>query len=352
MGFPLRAKRQHSTPIREVVAPTPPPELQPVFSLEEDCIIKTPTVLNYVAPHVTKARISRDSKGHDSDAGNSVIWQEAVAWIQNGRKCDLTLHANGFELLENASFDSNTIDFLDKNVVIDQYYPHCENLLRGYLESVDGAKVNVYAFDHNVRLQNKGAINPLGIVHGDYTKISAPRRIQLLSEAPKTNDVLRERLGDTPLLHPDVVQECLAKKRRYALINVWRSIDRENPVQSLPLACMDARNSSNGQLDECLRTLEIEYADRVGENYLVVPSDTHSWYYFPHMEHQEALLIKQWDSEGDFAKNRNNNVHNINEDDERFLATFSIHSAFVDPTSPPEAPPRQSIEVRCVAIWD
>lgn len=213
MGFsPLQAKNQHSTPIGELVAPPPPQDLQPVFSQEDNSIIKTPAVLNYVAPQVTKARIARDSKGCDSDATeSSVIWQEAVAWIHNGRNRNLTLHANGFELLENASLDSESMDFLDKNAVIDTYYPHCENLLREYLQAVDdGAKVKVYAFDHNVRLQNKGAINPLGIVHRDYTKTSAPRRIQLLSEAPKTNDVLRERLGDTPLIHPDVVQKCLA----------------------------------------------------------------------------------------------------------------------------------------------
>ena len=30
---------------------------------------------------------------------------------------------------------------------------------------------------------------------------------------------------------------------------------------------------------------------------------------------------------------------------------FTIHTAFSDPTSPPGAPPRQSIETRCFAFF-
>ena len=30
---------------------------------------------------------------------------------------------------------------------------------------------------------------------------------------------------------------------------------------------------------------------------------------------------------------------------------FTLHSAFIDPTTPPGAPGRESIEVRLVAIW-
>ncbi len=31
-------------------------------------------------------------------------------------------------------------------------------------------------------------------------------------------------------------------------------------------------------------------------------------------------------------------------------ATFALHTAFEDPSTPPDAPPRESIEVRCVVI--
>ena len=57
-------------------------------------------------------------------------------------------------------------------------------------------------------------------------------------------------------------------------------------------------------------------------------------YYFPAMTRNEAILIKCYDSEKDGR------------------ARFSLHSAFEDPTSPPNARPRESIEVRAFAFWD
>jgi hypothetical protein len=49
------------------------------------------------------------------------------------------------------------------------------------------------------------------------------------------------------------------------------------------------------------------------------------------MQRDEALLIQQWDS-SDAAK-------------------FALHSAFADPASPPDAPARESIEVRLVVVY-
>jgi hypothetical protein len=50
------------------------------------------------------------------------------------------------------------------------------------------------------------------------------------------------------------------------------------------------------------------------------------------MKEDEAILIKCYDS------------------DER-LARFTPHAAFDDPTAPPDAPPRESIEVRAFAFF-
>ena len=296
----------------------------------------TPTRMNYVLPETTKVTIERDKSGNDSTTSGA-LWHAQDVWVHNGRKQKLSLDENGFELLEEDPMLSSDFDFLDKDAVIDHYYGHCERLLEKYL----GEGVTVKAFDHNVRKQNDTVkvLQPAGVVHGDYTVTSGRRRIELLAGEPKVNDVLRERLGSNPLLDPNVVKECIEGKRRFALINVWRSIDRNNVVQSLPLACIDATSHS---IDD-LRILEIYYSDRIGENFLATPSKNHRWIYFPRMRFEEALLIKQWDSAGDIAKGMKR---------DEGLSTFSVHSAFLDPTSPNDASPRQSIEVRCVAIWD
>ncbi len=59
----------------------------------------------------------------------------------------------------------------------------------------------------------------------------------------------------------------------------------------------------------------------------------HRWFYFPHMRKDEVLLFKQWDS------------------DPACTARVSFHTSFSDPHAPPDAPPRQSIEVRALAYF-
>lgn len=51
------------------------------------------------------------------------------------------------------------------------------------------------------------------------------------------------------------------------------------------------------------------------------------------MAHREALFLKCWDSDPGGG------------------VGHTAHSAFDDPTIPPDSPPRESIEVRVIAIW-
>ena len=78
---------------------------------------------------------------------------------------------------------------------------------------------------------------------------------------------------------------------------------------------------------------ERRYPDRVGEIYQVAYNPDHTWFYFPHMRRDEALVFKVYDSEND-GRSR-----------------FTAHTSFDDPTTPPDAPPRQSIEVRTLAFF-
>ena len=329
--------------IANVPLPLPPTHVAAEYEEEGGRLIRTPSRFNYVVPGTARVVVQRDPLGNDygsDDNGRATFINPDVQWVYNGRCLSMQLHQNGFELLSEAPFTPMDIDFLSRDQVLSHYYPHCQQLLQQHLQSFGGSeKVQVWAFDHNVRYGGNPSTSatttvqkPLGIVHGDYTTTSGPRRIALLGEPPKINDIWRDRLPlhQLALLNPEMVEECLQGRRRYALINVWRNIDPEHPVLSTPLACVDATSHAV----EDLRILELQYRDRQGENYLVCPSENHRWVYFPEMTCAEALLIKQWDSSSDV------------------VAKFSLHSAFLDPTTPTEAPPRQSIEVRCVAIWD
>ena len=259
-----------------------------------------------------------------------------------------TLHGMGFELLDEGGADS-PLDFFDHDAVVQHFYPHCESLIA----AATGAQV--FAFDHNLRSKlgkkaqqritgGQQVQEPLHLVHGDYTLTSAPQRLRDLTKPPGRNDTLRSVLGDEESLIPDdLAHHVLEDGGRFAIINVWRNIDTE-PVLSRPLALCDSRSVDPQELV----VFEIHYEDRIGENYFAKHADRHRWFYFPEMSPDEALLIKQWDSAGTLAQSQGRLADASNPE---AACTFSYHSAFYDPNTPPDAPDRQSIEVRCIVIY-
>ena len=137
-------------------------------------------------------------------------------------------------------------------------------------------------------------------------------------------------------------------RRRFAFINVWRN-RAEEAVQRAPLALCDAQ----GVAPSSLVTFELRYADRTGENYFSKHEAGQKWFYYPRIERDEALLIKQWDSHGGLARSAGarSDVDSAAAGGVS-LSTFSFHSAFELPATPEDAPDRESIEVRCVVVYD
>ncbi len=260
-----------------------------------------------------------------------------------------SLDAHGFELFTRPLADPG-LDFLDHEAVVRGYYPDCEALLR----EASGAR-RVAAFDHNVRSaagkSDKRRIaggqevqGPARVVHGDYTLTSAPQRLRELARPPTANDTLRTVLAEGEALLDAAEVDAALAGGRYAIINVWRNI-AETPVATHPIALCDAASVA----PEDLVVFEIHYGDRIGENYFSKPAKRHNWFYWSALTRDEALLIKQWDSAGDLARTKGADGDTPGPDTP---CTFSFHTAFEDPTTPPDAPVRWSIEVRCVALFD
>jgi hypothetical protein len=101
-------------------------------------------------------------------------------------------------------------------------------------------------------------------------------------------------------------------------------------VQSAPLALCDARSITAAELVPT----DLVYPDKVGEVYSFVPSPAHRWYYFPQLSPEEVILIKIYDSLSDGK-----------------VARLTAHTAFDDPETPADAPPRRSIELRCLVFY-
>ena len=226
--------------------------------------------------------------------------------IKNGRLCldQISLDENGFVFVEHKT---KVRDFFDAKQLQAIYYPEVEQLIK----TASGA-ARVVIFDHTLRSgdeaerEEKLIREPVLSAHNDYTEWSGPNRV-------------REFL-------PDEADRLLA--RRFAIIQVWRAINQ--PIQSNPLALADAKSISM----EDLLVAERRYPHRVGQTYRLKFSPDHRWYYFPEMRRDEALVFKVYDSEKD-GRSR-----------------FTPHTSFSDPASPPNAPPRQSIEVRAFAFFE
>ena len=312
---------------------------------------------NYLAPTVEpslrrngKVLTHRDRDGSDSRR-IGVDLESRQMPVHDARRLDgserRTLAANGFELRQ-TPLDRPDLDFFEHEQVVRTYYPQCAELVR----EASGARFAA-AFDHNVRSavgkQSKRRIEggqevqgPAHIVHGDYTLTSAPQRLRDLARPPTGNDTLRSVLGAGVSLLAEADVEQALSGGRFAIVNVWRNIAAE-PVATHPLALCDALSVG----PEDLVVFEIHYADRIGENYFARHGAAHRWYFYPALTRDEALLIKQWDSAGELARSSGER----GDADPRAPCTFSFHSAFEDPATPPHAPERWSIEVRCVALY-
>lgn len=265
-------------------------------------------------------------------------------------KC-LQLDRDGYELLSDCAPPAE-IDFLNGEEITNVYYGHCERLIQNHTKAR-----RVYAFDHNVRsavgsaresqIENgQRVVSPAGLVHGDYTLTSGRERLEQLTRRAGRNDTFGGRDEDGGgLIKAEDIEGVLNGGDRFGIVNVWRNIKRDEVVQAKPLAMCDMRSVTTKELS----VLEIRYADRIGENYLAKHLDQHQWSYFSNMRHDEAILLKTWDSHGTFAKT-DGRLSDIDCGDEA-LSTFVLHSA-VDLTDTDEnAPGRWSIEVRCILIY-
>ncbi|KAL9079728.1 MAG: hypothetical protein Q9157_001401 [Trypethelium eluteriae] len=216
---------------------------------------------------------------------------------------DFSVDKEGFSL---RNFHTGFDKWEDEETVRAEFYPEVVNFLKSYS----------LVFDHTIRTKsndvkkltqetNTSQRAPVMLVHCDYTAESGPLRV-------------RQLLGNE-------AEDLLS--RRVAFINVWKPI--RNIVEERPLAMCDVTTSPRSDFFK----LYLRYRERTGENYVMRFSPRHKWWYFPKITPDHAILLKTYESENDGR------------------AQFAGHSAFLDPTTRPDAPTRESIEFRTIAFF-
>ncbi|KZT24833.1 hypothetical protein NEOLEDRAFT_1134504 [Neolentinus lepideus HHB14362 ss-1] len=237
----------------------------------------------------------------------------AEAWYKmeiediRGKEEEYTLDTNGFQLYKRPSKHT---EFVDDAEIREEYYPECIQ----FIKDLTGAS-EVLIFDHTIRRRKPGqkdsaeARQPVPSVHVDQTAKASRNRVYRHLPASE------------------------AEKRvqgRYQIINLWRPIG--HPAFDYPLAFCDW-TSTNKEEGADFAPTALKYPDYDGEIMNVKFNPEHKWKYWKGMTPEEFVLIKCADSkEG--------------------VAEFTPHTSFEDPSTPPSAPYRQSIEVRTLVFYD
>jgi hypothetical protein len=260
--------------------------------------------LNYIVDDGSKVfTIVATPGGSDTRSGGKP--DPRLVTIHNGRPHarDFALERHGFRFVRH---NTKVKNFYDENEIPRVYYPEMEALIK----AESGAK-RVVVFDHTLRTADdelrasKQIREVVRRVHNDYTEWSAPQRVR---------DIL-----------PDEAEQLL--QRRFAIIQVWRPINY--PVETYPLAMADAQTLS----PQDMIVSERRAPGRIGQTYAIKYNPSHKWYWFPRMQREEAYVFKVFDSLKDGR------------------ARWTAHTAFEDPTTPPHARPRESIEIRTMAFF-
>lgn len=261
--------------------------------------------LNYLAPTDGKPR----TYAFDPPPGepkSTALPEPHEVPVFDGRSISdsFSLDREGFALVRHPTA---VRDFYNDEEIRKVYYPAAESFIRATLRAD-----RVVIFDHTVRRRVEGAADirgagprqPATRIHVDQTDASGANRV-------------REHL-------PAEADELL--KGRVQVINLWRPI--RGPLRDTPLALCDAASVAT---DDFVAS-DLIYPNRRGETYSVKFNPDHRWFYFPEMTADQALLLKCYDSATDGR------------------ARFAPHTAFVDPTTPADAPPRESIELRTLVF--
>lgn len=273
-----------------------------------------PTTLNYYTPpadgFAPYTRADRDAVTGKQDMN----WERDARTVQiediRGHEDEYKLDVAGFEYHTGSTVLKHE-DFADDDTITRVYYPESEE----YLKKTTGAK-RVVLFDHTVRRHRPGEVDtnekkrqPVPQVHGDQTAKSA--RVRVRRHLPAED-----------------AEKILAHGTRFQIVNLWRPIG--HPAIDFPLALCDFR-SIDATND--LAPQRIIFATYEGETLGVKYSENHRWKYVRGMRPDEFVLIKCYDSS------------------HPDVSLMTAHTAFIDPTTPKDAPPRESIELRALLFY-
>jgi hypothetical protein len=244
---------------------------------------------------------------YPTDRGKS-YWpgEEHIVTVENMRpRADtLALEKNGFVLVRQPTAVK---DFHDPDEIRRVYYPEVTDLVK----RLNGA-AKFIVFGEVARTDAGDGVDgrlPSYGAHVDYGDVTV-------------RDFAKDILGEE--------EAARWLRGRYVLMNLWRPV---RPVYRTPLALCDASTVAESDLNDSEVRGGLMDPDRPPLfGYNLSYSPRHRWYYAPLMQPDEVLVFKLFDSD-------------------RGRVQWTGHTAFDDPSTAPEAPARESIEVRTISFF-
>ncbi|KAF5367169.1 hypothetical protein D9758_004024 [Tetrapyrgos nigripes] len=235
--------------------------------------------------------------------------EERLVEIENvrGNESSVSLDTAGFQYYNEPTKHKS---FRNDQEIEKEYYPESAELIK----KLTGAS-RVVLFDHTVRRRTGETDSgpdkrqPVPRVHVDQTTESARARVRRHLPESESAELL---------------------KHRFQIINLWRPIS--HPAYDWPLALCDFRSVDK---EKDLAPVTLIYPDREGETLGVKYNPGYRFKYLKGMTPDELVLIKCYDSKEDGS-----------------VSVFTPHTAFEDPSTPPDALPRESIELRALVFYD
>jgi hypothetical protein len=224
------------------------------------------------------------------------------------------LDQHGFVLLD---APTRVTDWSDAAQVADRYFPEVEAMIRERL--YPGRKLQIFQ-PPTVMRRGEGTTTPqygLG-VHSDH--------------GTSADDFQR---NVEAFAGPEIGAQWRAGFERdevegYVALDFWRTTNMAGALKHMPLALCD--RSSLDQADIIPTALEgIAPGGAVTHHVSLAHNDGQRWYYYPDMQPHEVLVFK---------------LFQLMRDDRNQPYAACFHSAFEDPSTPPDAQPRQSCEHR------
>jgi len=236
----------------------------------------------------------------------------------------LSPDSTGFTVVPHVS---TVTDWSKQEALTSTYYDE----VFAVLKALTGAEHVFAAGPHISRLEGspEQGSQPIYHLHNDYTRNMKEAYVYALGgeEPDESSWTMEEKYVALFVKGADVPAQMRAvgltaerlAQRRVVLLNTWKNT-AEEPVRRCPLAIADQRTIESR--DGC---------DGVVGRAGLVRREGQQFHYYPGLTREELLVFVGFDSD---AKEH----------------APCVHSAFADASTPTDAPPRQSIELRCVLV--